>query len=1046
MMGLIRTSVARPVGLCVITLAVVVFGVVALRQLAVDFLPAVDVPRISVITRYPGVAPAEIETLITRPIEQATSTVQGVQQLDAVSSEGLSRVRLRFAWGVPLDQALDDVREALDKVRAVLPEQAEPPAIHKFDLSEVPVAFLGLTGSGDQRKLKYLAQDELTRALERVPGVASVDVTGGLDREIRVALDGSRLSAFGVTASQVEQALARENRTVSAGEMRASGREVVIRTAGEFENLEQIEDAVVATRGQTPVRVRDLGKVIDTIRKRRNQLWIDGEPGIRLQVQKQSGANTVEVVTAVEQELVRINQDYAGRAELSMLWSAADFIQASVRNVQVSAGFGALLAVLVLLVFLRSWRATLAIAVAIPVSVVAAFGLMYFRGMTLNVISFGGLALGVGMLVDGAIVILESIHGKRQQGLAAIDAAIEGAREVAGPVLAGTITTIAVFAPVVFVGGFAGVFFGQMALVVTFSLLCSLVVALTLLPMLSARLLGGGDAGARQNRLLRWLDARVAAAFRRLERAYGRALEAALAAPAAIFVAAAVLLGCSLAFVPNIGVELMPESDEGQIEVEVELPVGTPLEVTSGVMQDVERRIRESLNPGELLHTMSSAGPPAWWRPGASNEGEIDMIFVPVSERKRGIGEIEAGIRRALQGIPGAKLQVRQESINILSRIVRRGTDRVTVEIRGHDLVTADALSEQVVRAIAPIPGVAHARPDREMRQLERVLHVDRARAAELGIGSSQIADAVETYVLGRVTTRYRDQGDEFDIRVQLDEAERHDLDQLPSLPIVTPAGNRVALGSLVRIEEALGPSSITRLDQERVLRVNVGAAGRPLDQLASEIREQIAEISVPDGFEIKLAGELTEQRQTFGELLIGILLALFLVYAAMAVQFESARHPLVVMLSVPFAGIGVIAALVATRTTFNMNSFLGMIVLIGIVVNNAIVLVHYTNLLRREQRMSLRQSVITAGIRRLRPILMTTLTTSLGLLPLAFGLGEGSELQAPLARVVVGGLLSSSLVTLLLVPCAYYVMERRREPRAQPALVLDTSDARAAE
>jgi HAE1 family hydrophobic/amphiphilic exporter-1 len=486
--------------------------------------------------------------------------------------------------------------------------------------------------------------------------------------------------------------------------------------------------------------------------------------------------------------------------------------------------------------------------------------------------------------------------------------------------------------------------------------------------------------------------------------------------------------------VPNIGVELMPESDEGQLEVEVELPVGTPLETTSEVMRDAERRIRETVRPGELLHTMNSAGPPAWWRPGGSNEGEIDMIFSPVDERERSIGEIQDAIRKSLRGIAGAKVQVRQESINILSRIVRRGTDRLGVDIRGHDLATADALAEQVVAAVTQVPGVAHARPDREMRQLERVVHVDRARAAELGVGSGDIAAAVETYVLGRVITRYRDRGDEFDIRVQLDEEQRREVGQLSSLPIVTPTGTRVALGSLARIQESLGPSSISRLDQERVLRVEVGAGTMPIDQVSKGMREQLATITVPDGFDVVLSGELAQQASTFEDLLIGILLALFLVYATMAVQFESARHPLIVMLALPFAAIGVIAVLVTTRTTFNMNSFLGMIVLVGIVVNNAIMLVDYTNLLRREQGLSLHRAVVDAAKRRLRPILMTTLTTVLGLLPLTLAAGEGSELQAPLARVVVGGLLSATLVTLLLIPCAYYLMERRREGAASPA------------
>ncbi len=1032
MKGLIRLAVSRPVGVTIIYLAIALFGIVALRRLAVDLMPAVDVPRVSITTTYEGVAPEEIETLVTRPIEQATSTIEGVERIEAVSSEGLSRVQLQFAWGTELDQALDDIRVAIDRIRARLPEDADPPNVYKFDLASVPVAFLGVVGGGDQRRLKYLAEDELSRALERVPGVASVTVDGGLDREIRVSLDSSRLVALGVSANQVAEALARENRTVSAGDMEDRGREVVIRTAGEFESIDEISQVVVTTRDGAPVQVQDLGVVIDTIRKVRSRLFIDGEPGIRMRVYKQSGANSVEVAATVRDEIAHLNDLYSGRAKLEMLWDSSDFIKSAVTNVQSSAGIGALLAGLVLLLFLRNVRATLVVATAIPLSIVATFALMYYRGMTLNVISFGGLALGIGMLVDGAIVILESIYHKRSQGSASREAAVEGASEVSSAVVAGTLTTLAVFVPVVFVGGFAGVFFTEMALVVTFSLLCALAVALSLVPMLAARLLREPKAESsekpRRPMLLTRLGGRAAAVFgralERLDEAYERLLRGTLAAPWAIVVGAVVLLGSSLALAPRIGVELMPEADEGRVDVSVELPVGTPLDVTTTVIKDVERRILGALRPGELEHTMTSSGPPAWWRPGGSNEGSVDVTLVPVSDRTRGIAEIEAAVRRAVDGVPGAKIQVRLGSANILTRIVRRGADRLAVEIRGHDLVVADGLGRRVAEIMESVPGITFARPDRELGQLERVLHVDRERAAELGLGSADVASAVEHYVLGRVATRYRDEGDEFDIRVQLGGSERERLEQLPNLPIVTPTGERVALQSLVRVEERRGPSSISRINQERTLRIDAGTADRPLDEIASDLRARLAGLAVPEGFAIELSGELSEQEETFESLLIGILLALFLVYATMAVQFESVRHPLVVMVSVPFAFIGVVLTLLATGTTLNMNSFLGAIVLVGIVVNNAIVLVDYTNLLRREHGLPVIEAVLTAGRRRLRPILMTTLTTAMGLLPLAFGAVEGSEIQAPLARTVVGGLATSTLVTLLLVPSVYVLVE----------------------
>jgi HAE1 family hydrophobic/amphiphilic exporter-1 len=1028
MMGLIRTAALRPVAVSIIYIAVTLFGLVALRQLAVDLLPEVDVPRITITTQYEGVSPEEIETLITRPIEQATSTVQGVTRIEAVSSEGLSRVQLQFDWGTKLETALDDVRVAVDRARSSLPEDAQPPSVHKFDLSSVPIAFLGLTGAGDQRRLKYMAENDLARALERLPGVASVEVQGGEDREIRVSLNAERLSALEVSAQDVVAAVARENRTLSAGDMRAAGRQVVIRTAGEFTSPHDIDDVVVTTREARPVRVKDLGVVVDSIRRVRSHLFVNGEPGIRLRVFKQSGANTVEAADALRGEITRINRDYAGRAHISVLWDSSEFIRAAVGNVEGGTAIGGALAVIVLLFFLRSVRATAIVAAAIPLSVIATFGLMHFRGMTLNVISFGGLALGIGMLVDGAIVMLENIHRKRGEGLGALEASVEGAREVAGAVVAGTLTTVAVFVPVVFLGGFAGVIFGEMAEVVTFSLFCSLLVAVTLVPMLATRVLARPSAEPGK------VSAGIERGLSSLEKSYGRLLTYVLAAPWAIVVGAVVLLGASVALLPRIGVELMPDTDEGRIETDLELPVGTPLDTTRAVVIDAEKRVRGVLHQGELENVISSAGPSAWWHPGGSNQGEIDLMLVPASKRKRHVDEIVLAIRDVLDGIPGAKLQIRASSSNILKRIVRHGEDRMGVEIRGHDLETADALAAQVVTAARTVPGITFARPDREMGQLERVLHVDRARAAELGLGSADVAAAVETYVLGSIATRYREGGDEFDIRVQLDERERSRLDQLGQLPIVSPTGTRVALSSLVQVEERLGPSSISRLDQQRSLRVNLGTAGRPISEIAKDLNGKLATIVQPDGFDFNLTGELAEQEDTFTSLLLGILLACFLVYACMAVQFESVKHPLVVMASVPVTFSGVVGALLLTGTTLNMNSMLGTIVLVGIAVNNAIVLVDYTNLLRRERGMDVRSALIRAGGRRIRPILMTTLTTLLGLVPLALGSGEGSEMQAPLARAVIGGLTVSTLVTLVLVPCVYLLVEGRKGARRAEA------------
>ncbi len=1023
-MNLPRISANRPVGVTMFYICVTVLGLVALRELAVDLMPEVDMPQVSIMTTYEGVAPQEIETLLTRPIEQAVFTVDGLEDLSSTSAEGMSRVQARFEWGVDLDEAVNDIREQLDFLRGVLPEDATEPTLFKFNLSDMPIAFLGVSGEGDARQLRHLAQETLSRRLERIPGIAAVDIQGGRVREIQVQLAADRMAALGVTPGEVTTALSRENRNVSAGDMIETGREVLLRAVGEFERTVDVANTIVTIRDGRPILVRDLGRVDDGIRELTNELWINGAPGMRMYVQKQSGANTVEVAERLRREIRAINRDYAGQAEISMLMDNSVFIRQAVGNVQTGAVFGAALAVLVLFLFLRDLRATLIVGAAIPISVLATIALMYFNGFTLNVISLGGIALGVGMLVDGSIVVLESIYRRIHEGERPGLAAINGGNEVKMAIVAGTLTTVSVFLPVVFISGFAGIFFNQLAVTVSFALLCALVVALTLIPAAAARWLRRAPKGRR-------IGAEGGADLGPVDLAYGRLIGRALRRPRLVLLGAAGLLFGSFALAPVIGVELMPESDEGRLGMQVELPVGSPLETTIGTMAEIEARVRSALRPGELDNLVTTAGPESWWQPAQSNQGSMEIMLTPVSERGRGQDEIVSAVRAAVGGVPGARIQLYASSGNMMMRMMRGGQNaRLVAEIRGHDLAEGNALAERVAAAMASVPGVVHPRLDREAGQIERNLRVDRARLAELGLTGSQISEAVENYVLGRVATRFRDQGNEFDIRVQLRPEDRLRLEQLAQLPIVTPRGDIVPLGSIARIEPGEGPLSISRENQQRVMRVTAGIDGRPFGDVAAEVQAALNRVEAPYGFAVEMGGEVEEQREVFLDLVIGVLLAVFLVYTVMAVQFESLLQPFVIMTAAPFSLAGVLFTLVLTGTSLNMNSFLGLVVLVGIVVNNAIVLVDNVNRMRRDEGCDLFEAVIRGSRRRLRPILMTTLTTALGLLPLTLGIGEGAELQAPLARVVVGGLLTSTVITLIFVPALYLLVERGRERR----------------
>jgi HAE1 family hydrophobic/amphiphilic exporter-1 len=1041
--GVIATAVKRPIGVAIICAAVCVLGWIAVLRLPVDLLPEVDFPRISIVTNYEGVGPEEIENLLTRPIEQAVSTIDGVTALEAESAEGLSRVQLQFDWGVDLDAAVNDVRAQLDRLRARLPEDAEPPVVLKFDISSTPIATLGLSGGGDPRRLRYLADELLTRRLERIAGIASVQVNGGRVRELRVELDLDRLVALGVTADQVVRALAGNNRNVSAGDMDESGREVLVRTVGELGSVEDIGDVLVTHRsGRStdgrdlpnvsgrPVYVRDVASVSDGFQDIQSEQWVDGVPGIVMRVSKQSGANTVEVVELLEKELAQINQEYEGRARVIMVNDSAAYIESSITNVRGAALYGAALAVLVLLCFLRDLRATLVVALSIPFSIMATFALMYFAGYSLNLISFGGLALGIGMLVDNSIVILENIYRKREEGLPARQAAIDGAREVTGAIVAGTLTTMAVFAPVVFLAGFAGVFFAEMAMVVVFSLLCSLVVAVTLVPTLAARLLerpvregSGGIAGWVAGRLQGWLSA--------MERGYVRLLAFTLRSRWLAVVASCVVLFGAVRLVSLVEVELMPQTDEGVVDLDFELPVGTPVELTRIVVHELEKRMRGVCRPGEIANIVSSAGPDNPYRPGGGHEGEVELTLVPVSERDRGSAEILAAMREATAGVPDVKIRLRQRTTNPLQRFMRGSQgERLVVEVRGHDLDAAALLARRVEAAMQQVPGIVDVRIGREEGLEERTIAVDTARAADLGLSRADIASTVETYVLGKVATRLREAGDEYDVRVVLREADRDQTEQLASLPMLTPRGV-VPLSAVAEVGVRRGPGSIAREGQERVLSIVGGLGQRPLGAVVADLEKALAAVERPAGFTIAVAGETREQQSTFAGLRIGIVLAVLLVFAVMAVQFESLRNPLIVMSSVPFGFVGVVGTLIATGTTFSLNAFLGSIVLVGIAVNNAIVLIDAANQLR-EQGLEVRVAILEAGRRRLRPILMTTSTTVLAMLPIALALGEGSEIQAPLARVVLGGLLFSTAITLALLPALYVLTAAGAAPESE--------------
>ncbi|HDP94841.1 MAG TPA: efflux RND transporter permease subunit [Candidatus Aminicenantes bacterium] len=1022
-MNLPDFSIRRPVFTVMLVLAIVAVGLVSLGRLPIDLMPDITFPTLSIMTSYENTGPEEIEQIITRPIEEAMSAVPGVEEVFSVSSEGSSNVRVMFTWGTDLSAAADDIRERLDRVIPRLPDDVERPMLRKFDPAMFPILIVGALSNLDPIQTRRIIDEQISYRLERVAGVASVDIWGGHEREIQVNLDVAKIKALGLALDRIIAGIREGNVDLPAGVIERGNYEILVRIPGVFTNLEEIRDTVVAVRDGVPIRLREIADVEDTFRKITRVIRINGVPGTRLAVYKQSGTNTVQVAGGVLKEIERIQKDRP-QIQLIPIRDSSAYIQNAITNVGSTAIYGGLLAVFVLLFFLGSLRSTLVIATAIPISIVATFALIYFGGFTLNIMTLGGLALGIGMLVDNAIVVLENIVRLKDGGMLPKKAAAEGTREVSAAVVASTLTTLSVFLPMVFVRGIAGIMFKQLAFVVSFSLVASLFVALTLVPMLSSRMLRSGSGPV--SKLEKWkvrVTSAVQLSLATLENRYRNLLRISLNHRARVVVIVLVLLVGSIALIRFVGSEFMPATDEGEVRLSVEMEVGTRLDVIDERFQTITSIIRRDVPEMTSIEESIGGG---WWRSG-SHTGRITLKLTPRSERSRSSDQIAAALRRSLQNIPGTVIRARASGGIFF---LRGGGDEesVQVEIRGFDLEVAEALAQRVKAVVEKVDGISDVRLSREMGKPEELLVINRKAAADMKLPINRIGGTLETVLSGTQASTFREGGDEFRILVKVKDAEKLTIDEILNLTITNNDGRQVSLRNIVDVKPRSGPQRIERRDRERVLTINAEIENRDLASVLGDIRAGLRHVPIPRNFEVAFTGDFEEQQKAFRELLVSILLALLLVYMVMAMLYESVRDPFIVMFSVPLAVIGVVWMLLITGTTFNMQSYIGCIMLGGIVVNNAILLVDHTNLLRRRDNMKVREAIEEAGRRRLRPILMTAMTTILAMLPLAIGLREGSEAQAPMARAVIGGLLSSTLITLIVVPVMYSFLEEKRK------------------
>ncbi len=1027
-MNITRISVHRPIATTMVFLIILVLGVMGFHFLPVDLLPQIEYPRLSISTSYPNVGPEEIETIITDRIENAIASVPNIEDVRSNSREGRSRVTLEFAQGTDIDAAANDLRAALDRIRDDFPPEVEPPRIWKFDPDNFPVVILGARSSRSMDELTRILEREVAQRFEQIPGVGSVDVWGGVYREIQVQLKRDRLASSQLSASDVQAALQRENVTLPGGDMREGVSDIYVRTRGEFKSIDEIAATIITVIDGKPIRVRDVAEVVDGYEDINRIVQIDGQPMIRLGVRKQSGANTVAVAAEARKVMEQISRERED-IELLMVIDQSQFIQNSINNVQQSALFGGLLAIFMLYLFLRNGSTTFIIALSIPISIVASFGLLFFNGLTLNQMSFGGLALGIGLIVDNSIVVIENIIRLRENHHTLRESALTGTGQVSGAIVASSLTTMVIFLPVVFMQTISGMLFRELALVVVFALLCSLFVALTLVPMLASRFLsvkpGEKTTENTNTRLGRW--------FVRVEDTYSRHLETAVRHKKIVFISTVVLLVITFLLWPLLPVELAPQTDADEISVDLEMAQGMNIAVVNEYLQELDRIVRQITPMEQVRHLTSEI---------RGGDAEVEIALKGADERTINSFVLADDIRQAVSGkIPGASVRVSAQSgLWMLRRLFGSGSgEAVEIELRGYDLGVADKIAGDLQEIMEAMPVVADVRVSRREGRPEQNLIVDREKIAKLGLSVREVAEVIQTNIGGSRAGVFRQGGEEFPITVRLQPGDRLSTLDLSNVSITISSGETLPISSVVKTERRRSPTEIERINGQRVTYISANLeSGAALGDVIEELQNGLRDYALPVGFSIVFSGEYEEQQKAQSDFLLSVLMAVTLIYMVMAAQFERFIDPLIVMVTVPLAFVGVVPTLLLTGTTLNVQSLMGIVMLIGIVVNNAIVLVDYINLMRREQKLSLQEAVLQSGRLRLRPILMTTSTTVFGMLPLAFGAGAGGEIQAALARSVIGGLSVSAFITLILIPVVYITVHSAIDKYRKPVIPED--------
>ena len=1064
-MSIVDVAIKRPVTIWMFTFAVMLFGLVGLSRLAVNLLPELSYPTLTVRTNYTGAAPAEIEQLITKPIEEAVGVVKGLRKISSVSKAGQSDVLLEFEWDVAMDITSLEVREKLDLIR--LPLDVEKPLILKFNPSLDPIIRLGLQTSDNSvaglTQLRTFAEYDVKRQLESLLGVASVKLGGGLEQEYQVVIDQHKLAQLNLNSQEIINRINAENINISAGKLIEGNTQYLVRTLNQFTHINQIGELVVYRENEQIITLNDIATIVDGYKDRTDVTRINAVEAVELAIYKEGDANTVQVAHLINNKLDDINKILGERYQLTVVYDQSTFITNAISEVKSAAIIGGLLAMFILYLFLRSITPTLIISLSIPVSVIATFNMMYANGISLNIMSLGGIALATGLLVDNAIVVLENIARYKEQGMNVVEAARKGTKEVSGAIIASTLTTLAVFVPLIFVEGVAGQLFSDQAMTVAFALIASLVVALTLIPMLASRQSAEGISQTKQENtpfkalvwtkkitfilvlplkaIFIWLPmlitrivllsfhgiSKVASfvmkpltagfnyVFEQLASLYSKSLSFSLKHSISTLLIALTFAGSAFFILPKIGVELLPPLAQGEFYLELELAPGTPLAVTDRAINKIAQQLQQD---DRIKSTYSLTGRGSLMTSSADKGGEHQARLQIMLHDSQDEKQVMTDIRQYSQKIVGGTTQLNHPELFTFSK-------PISIELASYDLNLLSTYSKRLTILMDQDAQFVDVANSQRKGQPELAIHFNQQKIAQLGLNSPDIARLVAVKIGGNIASKYTLLDRKIDILVRSDEQHRNSIDDLRELVVNPNDDFPITLESISNIVETVGPAQINRINQQRVAVISANIAMGDQNSALAKAKELITQMKLPLTVIPTFGGQSEEMEQSFNSMLMALTLAIFLVYLVMASQFESLLQPLLILFSVPLAAVGSIYGLYLFGSNISVIVFIGLIMLAGIVVNNAIVLLDRINQLR-EQGVDKDTAIKQAAKSRLRPIIMTTLTTALGLLPMALGMGEGSELRTPMAITVISGLLCSTLLTLIVLPVLYQLFDHK--------------------